>query len=91
MPCRELFLAQPAEFRTALVPPKAKKVIFEAGVSFGWKGPFDDETVAVSIDRFGESGPYQKVAEHLGITAAALVEEDPVAVERRGLRRRARA
>jgi transketolase len=74
MPCRELFLSQPAQFRTALVPPKAKKVVFEAGVSFGWKGPFDDETVTVSIERFGESGPYQKVAEHLGITAAALAK-----------------
>jgi transketolase len=72
--CRELLLAQPADARAALVPPKAKKLIFEAGVSFGWKGPFEEGTVTVSIDRFGESGPYQKVAEHLGITAAALVK-----------------
>jgi transketolase len=72
--CRELLLAQPADARAALVPPKAKKVIFEAGVSFGWKGPFEEGTVTVSIDRFGESGPYPKVAEHLGITAAALVK-----------------
>jgi transketolase len=72
--CRELLLAQPADARAALVPPKAKKVIFEAGVSFGWKGPFEEGTVTVSIDRFGESGPYQKVAERLGITAAALVK-----------------
>ena len=69
---RELFLAQPAGFRSAMVPPSARKVIFEAGVSFGWKGLCDDATVTVSIDRFGESGPYQKIAEHLGITAEAL-------------------
>jgi transketolase len=69
---RELLLAQPAEFRAKLAPRAAKKVVFEAGVSFGWKGVFDDELLAVSIERFGESGPYQKVAEHLGITAAAL-------------------
>jgi len=72
--CRELLVAQPADVRAALVPPKAKKVVFEAGVSFGWKGPFEEGTVTVSIDRFGESGPYQKVAEHLGVTAAALVK-----------------
>ncbi len=72
---RELFLAQPADFRSLLVPPKAHKVTFEAGVSFGWKGPFDDDSVTVvGIDRFGESGPYQKIAEHLGITAAALAK-----------------
>jgi transketolase len=70
--CRELFMAQPVEFRAALVPAGAKKVVFEAGVSQGWKGPFDDSLLFVGVERFGESGPYQKVAEHLGITAAAL-------------------
>jgi transketolase len=70
---RELYLKQTAEFRSSLIPAGARKVVFEAGVSFGWKGPFDDDSVVtVSIDRFGESGPYQKIAEHLGITAAAL-------------------
>jgi transketolase len=72
MMSRELFAAQPLEARLALVPSGAKRVVFEAGVSFGWKGPFDDETLVVGIDRFGESGQYQKIAEHLGITAAAL-------------------
>ncbi len=72
---RELFLAQPADFRHSLVPAKARKVTFEAGVSFGWKGPFENDSVtAVSIERFGESAPYQKIAEHLGITAAALAK-----------------
>jgi len=69
---RELYTAQPAKFRFSLVPEGAKKVVFEAGVTQGWKGPFDEETLVVGIDRFGESGPYQKVAEHLGITSVAL-------------------
>ena len=69
---REIFTAQPAQFRLSLVPEGAKKVVFEAGVTQCWKGPFDNETLVVGVDRFGESGPYQKVAEHLGITAAAL-------------------
>ncbi len=69
---RALFDAQPLAAREKLVPPAAKKVVFEAGVSFGWKGLADDSTLVVGIDRFGESGPYQKIAEHLGITAAAL-------------------
>jgi transketolase len=69
---RELYTAQPAKFRLSLVPEGARKVVFEAGVTQGWKGPFDEETLVVGIDRFGESGPYQKVAEHLGITAGAL-------------------
>jgi transketolase len=69
---RELLAAQTAPFRASLVPSTAKLVVFEAGVTFGWKGPFDTSTLVVGIDRFGESGPYQKIAEHLGITAASL-------------------
>jgi len=69
---RALFDAQPMDFQRSLVPPSARKVVFEAGVSFGWKAVADDSTLVVGIDRFGESGPYQKVAEHLGITAANL-------------------
>jgi transketolase len=69
---RELFASQPQDFRSRLVPPGAKRVVFEAGVTFGWKNPFDDETLTVGIDRFGESGASQKIAEHLGITAASL-------------------
>jgi transketolase len=69
---RALFDAQPMDLQRSLVPPAAKKVVFEAGVSFGWKGLADDSTLVVGIDRFGESGAYQKIAEHLGITAASL-------------------
>ncbi len=72
---RELFLAQDAAFRSALVPLKAKKVVFEAGVSMGWKSPFDDSVLTVCVDRFGESAPCQKLAEHLGITAEALAKK----------------
>jgi transketolase len=69
---RTIFDSQPMDFQRSMVSPAAKKVVFEAGVSFGWKGLADDSTLVVGIDRFGESGPYQKIAEHLGITAASL-------------------
>jgi len=69
---RGLFDAQPMEFQRSLIPPGSRKVVFEAGVSFGWRGLADESPLVVGIDRFGESAPYQKVAEHLGITAAAL-------------------
>jgi transketolase len=71
---RERFVAQDRDFREALVPPGARRVVIEAGTSFGWASPFDDGTLVVSIDRFGESGPWQKLAERFGITAARLAE-----------------
>ncbi len=72
---RELFLAQPAEWREKIVPAKSRKVTFEAQVTYGWKSPFCEGVLSVGIDRFGESGPYQKLAEKFGITAAALAEK----------------
>ncbi len=69
---RELFMAQDRAFREHLVPAGARRVVIEAGVSQGWRSPFDTETLVVSIDRFGESGPWQKLAERFGITSAAL-------------------
>ncbi len=74
MMSRGLFAAQDEAFRSSLIPAKAKKVVFEAGVSFGWKSPWDTDTITVSIDRFGESGAYPKLAEHFGITADNLVK-----------------
>jgi transketolase len=71
---RERFVAQDRAFREALVPPGVRRVVIEAGTSFGWASPFDDGTLVVSIDRFGESGPWQKLAERFGITAAALAD-----------------
>jgi transketolase len=70
----ELFRSQPRAHRASLVPSSARIVTFEAGVSFGWWSPFEEDAAAISVDRFGESGPYQKIAEHLGITAEALVK-----------------
>ena len=72
--CREEFARQPAEWRRKLAPPAARKLAFEAGVRQGWIGLFEEGVDAVSIERFGESGPYAKLAEHFGITAPAVAE-----------------
>ncbi|HUJ73954.1 MAG TPA: transketolase, partial [bacterium] len=69
---RGLMARMPRAERERLVPAGVKKVVFEAGVTFGWSSMFHDDMLAVGIDRFGESAPYQKIAEHLGITAASL-------------------
>jgi transketolase len=68
---RELFESQPAAIRDAIVPPGVRVIVCEAGVSQGWEHWAKPEDM-LCIDRFGESGPASKVAEHLGFTAAAL-------------------
>jgi transketolase len=70
---RELFGAQPAAVREALVPAGVRTVVCEAGVRSGWEGWAKREDI-MSIERFGESGPADKVAAHLGFTADKLAE-----------------
>ena len=71
MVSRELFESQPKAIRDALVPPAARVVVCEAGARVGWERWAEVEDI-LSIDRFGESGPGDKVAAHLGLTAEAL-------------------
>jgi transketolase len=71
MPCRELFERQPLEYRESVVPGTcAKRVIVEAGVRFGWGSYVVDasKTRFVTLDSYGESGPYKVLAEHFGFT-----------------------
>ena len=71
MPCRELFERQPLEYRESIVPGTcAKRIIVEAGVKFGWGSYVLDasKTRFVTLDNYGESGPYKVLADHFGFT-----------------------
>ncbi len=72
MPSRELFLAQPKAVRDVIMPPGARVVVAEAGIAMGWEGIARAEDI-LCIERFGESGPGDDVARHLGFTVDALV------------------
>jgi transketolase len=73
MVSRELFEAQPKPIQEAVVPPGVRVVTVEAGLKLGWERWAKPEDI-LSVDRFGESGPAAKVAEEMGVTAAALAE-----------------
>jgi transketolase len=78
MPCYELFEKQPESYRTALIPPGAKKVVIEAGHSRGWLdmvGGTRENTLLVCIDHFGGSAPAKVLAEKFGFTADSVVTE----------------
>ncbi|MDR2093986.1 MAG: transketolase [Treponema sp.] len=68
---RELFESQPAAIREALIPQGVRVICCEAGVKTGWERWAKPEDI-FSLERFGDSGPANKVAEALGFTAAAL-------------------
>jgi len=72
MPSRELFLRAPEEYRRKLVPDSARKALLESGISQGWASVVGKDALLVTIDRYGESAPAAKIAEHLGFTAEAV-------------------
>ena len=72
MPCWELFEKQPLAYRESVIPSTCRRrVIAEAGVSFGWERYAGDisSTRYLTLDRYGESGPYKTLAQHFGFTA----------------------
>ncbi|MCE5257055.1 MAG: transketolase, partial [Spirochaetaceae bacterium] len=68
VPCRERFFASPKTIQDAILSPMAKIFVVEAGISMGWERIAPCQNI-FSIERFGASGPGDKVAEYLGFTA----------------------
>ena len=58
MPSVELFLEQDDAYRESVLPKSVKKrLVVEAGSSFGWHRFFGDEGACICIDHFGTSAP----------------------------------
>ena len=75
MPSWELFEAQPASYREAVLPPQVTaRLAIEAGVTQGWEryaGPAGD---VIGLEHFGASAPYKVLMDKFGFTAQAVVE-----------------
>ena len=75
VPSWELFAAQPAAYRDLVLPPHVKaRVSIEAGVTLGWERYVGADGMAIGLDRFGASAPYQTIYEKLGLTAEAVTD-----------------
>ena len=68
------FRVQEKAFQEQLIPPSARVITAEVGVSDGWEGIASDRGNLFSLNRFGASGPGAAVAEELGFTASALTK-----------------
>ena len=66
------FDALSADAKAKLLGGAKRVVVAEAGVSQGWEGYATSADDLFTINRFGESGPANKVAEHMGFTAQKL-------------------
>ena len=72
VPSLELLKAQPPSVRARLFPAGVRVVTAEVGIGMGWEAVATSAADVFSLERYGASGPGDKVAEHLGYTAAAL-------------------
>ena len=77
MPSMELFINQKREYRDAVLPEFMKRrIIVEAGSRFGWDRFRMDwrYTRFVTMDRFGASGPYKRLAQEFGFTVENVLK-----------------
>ncbi len=72
--CREILMRQPKEVREAVLPRNVRTIVAEAGVTCCWEGIASSAEDVFGINRFGESGPGEEVAEHIGYTPKGLAD-----------------
>jgi len=74
VPCFELFFAQPANVRRAIIGEARVNVGVEAAIRQGWDAIIGCDAPFVGMSGFGASGPYKDLYRHFGITAEAVAE-----------------
>jgi transketolase len=75
MPCWDLFDAQPADYRDAVLPPGVTaRLAVELGVAQGWHRYVGDGGDVLGLDRYGASAPAKALLEHYGFTVEHVVE-----------------
>ena len=74
LPCVERFLAQPAQFRDAVLPRGVPALGIEAGHPAGLATVLGPGAEVHGITSFGESAPGPRLMKHFGFTVEAVVE-----------------
>jgi transketolase len=76
LPSWELFEQQDEAYRAAVLPPNVPKVSIEAATTFGWSrwvGNDPHKGIAIGIDHFGASAPFQRLYQEFGLTPDHVV------------------
>jgi transketolase len=73
-PCLELFQAQDARYRDAVLGTGGVRVAIEAGSPMGWDRFIAPNGVFIGMNSFGASAPAEVLYEHFGITPAGVVD-----------------
>lgn len=75
-PSWEIFEMQTEEYKKQVLPDNIKKrIVIEAGRSFGWEKYIGKEGLAISIEEFGASAPDKFLFEKFGFTVQNVVNK----------------
>ncbi|MBN2731603.1 MAG: transketolase [Balneolaceae bacterium] len=76
MPSWELFAQQDKSYQEEVLPSAVTaRISIEAAAPFGWERWIGNKGIAIGLNRFGASAPYEEIYEHLGITSERVVQE----------------
>jgi transketolase len=74
MPSHNLFAEQSQAYRDQILPPGAKRVSLEAAHPMSWQRWVAPDGIALGIERYGASAPYERIYEELGLMAKDVVK-----------------
>ncbi len=74
VPALELFLRQEPSYIQSILGEGCPRVAVEAGVGTGWYQLTGTTGLVISMDHFGKSGPYEKLAPEFGFVPESVVE-----------------
>lgn len=74
VPSMELFEGQSKAYKTKLLGTEKIRIAIEAGVRTGWDRFIGTDGKFIGMTGFGASAPAEKLYEHFGITAKAVVK-----------------
>jgi len=72
MPCVEVFMAQDATYRNAVLGTSLPVFTIEASATALWESMATNGGSAIGIDHFGASAPADELAQHFGFTPSAV-------------------
>lgn len=76
MPSMEHFNKQDLKYRHEILPPDVKnRVSIEAAATQGWYKWVGSEGLALGINQFGMSAPYQEIYDHFGLTPNKIADK----------------
>ena len=76
MPSWELFEKQSDNYKELVFPKNCqKRLVVEAGTSFGWERYIGINGVTICKDDFGASAPYKKLLNEFGFTVENIISE----------------